>query len=64
MSKVLNSSACQGRLNEAAHTNSSARAQAASLTDYFVRIGRIDPEERLDGRWPVRGELYGGPGPR
>ena len=31
-----------------------ARAQAASLTDYFVRIGRIDPEERLDGRWPVR----------
>ncbi|GAA4481937.1 3'-5' exonuclease [Microbacterium panaciterrae] len=31
-----------------------ARAQAASLTDYFVRIGRIDPAERLDGRWPVR----------
>ncbi|MDQ4213346.1 exonuclease domain-containing protein [Microbacterium sp. ASV81] len=31
-----------------------ARAQAASLTDYFVRIGRIDPQERLDGRWPVR----------
>lgn len=31
-----------------------ARAQAASLTDYFVRIGRIEPTERLDGRWPVR----------
>ncbi|MBN9158607.1 MULTISPECIES: 3'-5' exonuclease [unclassified Microbacterium] len=31
-----------------------ARAQAASLTDYFVRIGRIDPTERVDGRWPVR----------
>ncbi|MGB4137339.1 MAG: exonuclease domain-containing protein, partial [Microbacterium sp.] len=31
-----------------------ARAQAASLTDYFVKIGRIEPEERLDGSWPVR----------
>ena len=31
-----------------------ARAQAASLTDYFVQIGRLDPEERLDGTWPVR----------
>ncbi|MGN8025724.1 3'-5' exonuclease [Microbacterium sp. 22242] len=31
-----------------------ARAQAASLTDYFIRIGRIEPEARLDGRWPVR----------
>lgn len=31
-----------------------ARSQAASLTDYFVRIGRIEPTERLDGRWPVR----------
>ncbi|MET0735047.1 MAG: exonuclease domain-containing protein [Microbacterium sp.] len=31
-----------------------ARAQAASLTDYFIQIGRIDPEERLDGGWPVR----------
>lgn len=31
-----------------------ARAQADSLTEYFVRIGRIDPEERLDGSWPVR----------
>jgi DNA polymerase-3 subunit epsilon len=31
-----------------------ARAQAASLTEYFIRIGRLDPEERLDGRWPVR----------
>ncbi|GAA2992386.1 3'-5' exonuclease [Microbacterium terrae] len=31
-----------------------ARAQAESLTEYFVKIGRIDPEERLDGRWPIR----------
>ncbi|WP_439593361.1 3'-5' exonuclease [Microbacterium sp.] len=31
-----------------------ARAQADSLTEYFVRIGRIDPDDRLDGTWPVR----------
>lgn len=31
-----------------------ARAQAASLTDYFVRIGRLDPGDRLDGAWPIR----------
>lgn len=31
-----------------------ARAQAASLTEYFVQIGRIDPDERLDGSWPIR----------
>ncbi|WP_344736090.1 3'-5' exonuclease [Microbacterium awajiense] len=31
-----------------------ARAQAASLTDYFVQIGRLDPQERLDGSWPIR----------
>lgn len=31
-----------------------ARAQAASLTDYFIQIGRLDPEERLEGGWPVR----------
>lgn len=31
-----------------------ARAQAASLTEYFIRIGRLDPEDRLDGRWPIR----------
>ncbi|MCM3778919.1 3'-5' exonuclease [Microbacterium hydrocarbonoxydans] len=31
-----------------------ARAQAASLTDYFIRIGRIDPEDTIDGSWPVR----------
>ena len=31
-----------------------ARAQAESLTDYFVRIGRIDPAEKLDGSWPIR----------
>lgn len=31
-----------------------ARAQADSLTEYFIRIGRIDPEDRLDGSWPIR----------
>lgn len=31
-----------------------ARAQAESLTEYFVRIGRLAPQERLDGNWPVR----------
>jgi DNA polymerase-3 subunit epsilon len=31
-----------------------ARAQADSLTEYFVRIGRLDPDDRLDGRWPIR----------
>ncbi len=31
-----------------------ARAQAASLTEYFIRIGRLDPDDRLDGTWPVR----------
>ena len=31
-----------------------ARSQAESLTEYFIRIGRLDPEERLDGTWPVR----------
>lgn len=31
-----------------------ARAQAESLTEYFIRIGRIEPDDRLDGRWPIR----------
>lgn len=31
-----------------------ARSQAASLTEYFIRIGRIDPDHRVDGRWPIR----------
>ncbi len=31
-----------------------ARSQAASLTEYFVKLGRLDPEESLDGSWPVR----------
>lgn len=31
-----------------------ARAQAASLTEYFIQIGRLDPEGRLDGSWPIR----------
>ncbi|KIC57432.1 DNA polymerase III subunit epsilon [Microbacterium hominis] len=31
-----------------------ARAQADSLTEYFIRIGRLDPDDRLDGSWPIR----------
>lgn len=31
-----------------------ARDQAASLSEYFVRIGRLDPDDVLDGSWPVR----------
>jgi len=31
-----------------------ARSQAASLTEYFIRVGRLDPEDELDGTWPVR----------
>lgn len=31
-----------------------ARSQAESLTEYFISIGRLDPEETLDGTWPVR----------
>lgn len=31
-----------------------ARTQAESLTEYFIRIGRIEPEDALDGAWPVR----------
>lgn len=31
-----------------------ARAQAESLTEYFVSIGRLDPEDALDGSWPIR----------
>jgi len=31
-----------------------ARAQAASLTEYFVSIGRIEATARLDGSWPIR----------
>lgn len=31
-----------------------ARTQAASLTEYFIRIGRLDPEGSVDGTWPVR----------
>ncbi|MDQ0648237.1 DNA polymerase III epsilon subunit-like protein [Microbacterium natoriense] len=41
---------------EALHTQQIgwARSQAASLTEYFISIGRIEPEESLDGTWPVR----------
>lgn len=31
-----------------------ARAQAMSLTEYFVQIGRIEPDDRVDGSWPIR----------
>ncbi|MDF2555201.1 MAG: polC 1 [Microbacterium sp.] len=31
-----------------------AREQAESLTEYFIRIGRIDPDDSVDGRWPIR----------
>lgn len=31
-----------------------ARSQAESLTEYFISIGRLEPEESLDGSWPVR----------
>ncbi|MGO1770358.1 MAG: exonuclease domain-containing protein [Microbacterium sp.] len=31
-----------------------AREQAESLTEYFVRIGRLQPSESLDGTWPTR----------
>ncbi|MFB8386074.1 exonuclease domain-containing protein [Microbacterium sp. NPDC055910] len=31
-----------------------ARAQTASLTEYFIQIGRLDPGDALDGVWPVR----------
>lgn len=31
-----------------------ARSQAESLTEYFISIGRLEPEETLDGTWPVR----------
>lgn len=36
-----------------------ARTQAESLTEYFIRIGRIEPEEALDGTWPIRGTASG-----
>ncbi len=31
-----------------------ARHQAESLTEYFISIGRLHPDERLDGSWPIR----------
>jgi DNA polymerase-3 subunit epsilon len=31
-----------------------AREQAESLTEYFIRLGRIDPADALDGSWPIR----------
>lgn len=31
-----------------------ARDQAESLTEFFIRIGRIDPEDPIDGSWPIR----------
>lgn len=34
-----------------------ARSQAASLTEYFIRVGRLDPEDEIDGTWPVRARV-------
>ncbi|SIT76073.1 DNA polymerase-3 subunit epsilon [Microbacterium sp. RU33B] len=31
-----------------------ARAQAESLTEYFIRMGRLDPDDAVDGSWPIR----------
>lgn len=31
-----------------------ARDQAESLTEYFIRAGRLDPDDRVDGSWPIR----------
>jgi DNA polymerase-3 subunit epsilon len=31
-----------------------ARSQAESLTECFVSVGRLDPDDTLDGTWPVR----------
>lgn len=31
-----------------------AREQAESLTEYFVKIGRIAPSDPVDGSWPIR----------
>lgn len=36
-----------------------ARTQAESLTEYFIRIGRIEPDDALDGQWPVREAALG-----
>lgn len=34
-----------------------ARSQAASLTDYFIRVGRLEPDDAVDGAWPVRATI-------
>lgn len=39
-----------------------ARAQAESLTEYFIRIGRLEADDAVDGTWPVRPHLAGGDG--
>lgn len=31
-----------------------ARQQAASLTDYLIRVGRLQAHESVEGEWPVR----------
>lgn len=31
-----------------------ARDQAESLTEYFVRMGRLDASDTVDGSWPIR----------
>lgn len=31
-----------------------AQSQAASLSEYFQRVGKLNPGQELDGAWPVR----------
>lgn len=31
-----------------------ARSQAESLTEYFISVGRLDPDDTVDGSWPIR----------
>lgn len=31
-----------------------ARSQAASLTEYFIRVGRLDADQCVEGGWPIR----------
>lgn len=35
-----------------------ARSQAESLTEYFIKIGRLSADETLDGSWPLRDAVH------
>lgn len=57
--RVAQALAGRYRLPESAHELHTqqiawARTQAESLTEYFVRVGRLDPADVLDGSWPIR----------